>query len=73
MHTTSIHRTLTLAELAPGGKLSNTYCGLLPLLDLSVATLGKLDGGKRVGAVLALCAATALTALQLSSPWFRLL
>src|SRR5580700_8360365 len=38
MHITSINRTSTLAGFAPTGKLSQPYCGLLPLLALFVAT-----------------------------------
>jgi probable HAF family extracellular repeat protein len=38
MHTTSINRTLALAGLAPAGKLSPTYGGLLPVLALFGAT-----------------------------------
>ena len=60
MHTTKITQTLALAGCAPAGKLSHTYCGLLPVMALLVATLGKLRQGKRACAVLALCAATAM-------------
>jgi uncharacterized repeat protein (TIGR03803 family) len=60
MHTTSINRALTLTGLAPAGKLNHTYCDLLPLFDLFVARLGKLNRRKRPCAVLALCAATAI-------------
>src|ERR1035438_261463 len=38
MHTTRITRTVALAGFAPAGKLSHTYCGLLPALALLVAT-----------------------------------
>jgi hypothetical protein len=60
MHTTKITRTLALAGSGPAGKLSHLYCGLLPVLALLVATLGKLNRGKRAYAVLLLCAATAI-------------
>jgi uncharacterized repeat protein (TIGR03803 family) len=60
MHTTKITRMLALAGFAPAGKLSHLYGGLLPVLALLVATLGKLNWGKRAYAVLVLCAATAI-------------
>jgi uncharacterized repeat protein (TIGR03803 family) len=60
MHTTKITQTLALAGFAPAGKLSHLYCGLLPVLALFVARLGKLSRGKRAYAVLVLCAATAI-------------
>jgi uncharacterized repeat protein (TIGR03803 family) len=60
MHITKITRTLVLAGLSPAGKLSHLYCGLLPVLALFVAPLGKLNWGKRASAVLVLCAATAI-------------
>jgi len=60
MHTTKITRMLALAGFAPAGKLSHLYCGLLPVLALLVATLGKMKWGKRAYAVLVLCAATAI-------------
>jgi len=60
MHTAKITRTLALAGCAPAGKLSHLYGGLLPVLALLDATLGKLNRGKRAYAVLVLCAATAI-------------
>jgi uncharacterized repeat protein (TIGR03803 family) len=60
MHTTKITRTLALAGFAPADKLSHAYCGLLPVLALFAAPLGKLNRGKRAYAVLVLCAATAI-------------
>jgi uncharacterized repeat protein (TIGR03803 family) len=60
MHTTRVTRTLALAGFAPAGKLGHLYGGLLPVLALFIATLGKLNWGKRAYAVLALCAATAI-------------
>ena len=57
MHTTKITRTLALAGCAPAGKLSHLYGGLLPVLALLDATLGKLKWGQRACAVLVLCAA----------------
>jgi uncharacterized repeat protein (TIGR03803 family) len=60
MHTTKITRTLALAGFAPAGKLSHLYRGLLPVLALLVATLGKLNWRKRAYTVLVLCAATAI-------------
>jgi uncharacterized repeat protein (TIGR03803 family) len=38
MHTTKITRTLTLAGFTPAGKPSRTYCGLLSMLALFIAT-----------------------------------
>ena len=46
MHKTRINRMFTLAGVAPAGKLTHTYCGLPPLLDLFVATMGKLNAGR---------------------------
>jgi uncharacterized repeat protein (TIGR03803 family) len=60
MHTTKITRTLALAGFVPAGKLGHLYGGLLPALALFIATLGKLNWGKRAYAVLVLCAATAI-------------
>jgi uncharacterized repeat protein (TIGR03803 family) len=60
MHTTKITQTLALAGFAPAGKLSHLYCGLLPVLALLVATLGKPNWRKRAYAVFVLCAATAI-------------
>jgi uncharacterized repeat protein (TIGR03803 family) len=60
MHVTKITRTVALAGFAPAGKLSHLYCGLLPVLALFAATLGKLNWRKRAYAVLVLCAATAI-------------
>jgi uncharacterized repeat protein (TIGR03803 family) len=60
MHITKITRTLALAGFAPAGKLSHLYYGLLPVLALFAATLGKLNWRKRAYAVLVLCAATAI-------------
>jgi uncharacterized repeat protein (TIGR03803 family) len=60
VNTTKITQTLALARLAPAGKLSHLYSGLLPVLALFAATLGKLKWGKRAYAVLVLCAATAM-------------
>jgi len=60
MHTTKITRTLVLAGFAPAGKLSHLYRGLLPVLALLDASLGKLKWGNRASAVLVLCAATAM-------------
>jgi hypothetical protein len=73
MHTTKITRTLVLAGFAPAGKLSDTYCGLLPALALFVATLGKLNWGKRAYAVLVLCAATAIALPAQNAPTFTTL
>jgi len=60
MHTTKITRTLALAGFVPAGKLGHLYCGLLPVLALFFARLGKLTWGKKAYAVLVLCAATAI-------------
>src|ERR1035438_10180850 len=38
MHTTKSTRTIALAGFIPAGKLSHTYCGLLPAMALLIAT-----------------------------------
>jgi uncharacterized repeat protein (TIGR03803 family) len=60
MFQTKVTEVSALAGFAPAGKTGHAYCGLLPPLELFVATLRKLHLGKRAYAVFALCAATAI-------------